>query len=80
MPVYLSKEGIKICVYANDYVPPRVHAIHGEHESLLEITTGAPIKGYLPASRLKKAQAAVAAYRVDLLYLFHQLNPQIREI
>ena len=37
MPVYDFLDGIKICIFMNDHVPPHIHASKGEYESLIDI-------------------------------------------
>ena len=46
--------GIAIYLYYKEHPPPHIHAIYGEHEAKVSITTGAVTEGTLPgrAARL----------------------------
>jgi hypothetical protein len=59
MPTISWFYGIAVRMYARDHPPPHFHAIYGEHEAFVSITTGEVIEGELPktAARLVKEWA-----------------------
>lgn len=48
MPRVAEFYGIAIYMYFADHAPPHFHAIYGQHEAEIEISTGAILKGGLP--------------------------------
>lgn len=80
MPVFETIDGIVVCVFSRDHLPPHCHAQYAEFEALIEIRTGNVIAGRLPARQLRKVLAylTIADNRQDLLNAFYQLNPQIQ--
>ena len=48
MPEVSRFYGIMIRFYYRDRPPGHFHAMYGEHEALIEITTGATIRGIYP--------------------------------
>jgi len=75
--ICILKGGIKINVYANDHVPPHIHAIYAEHEVLIEIEKQKILEGMLPKNHLHTVKDYVNKEKVDLLEFFFYLNPQI---
>lgn len=67
-------------VYANDHVPPHIHALYGEHEALIDIQIICSIKGYLPKKQLAIALDFVRQNQQALLNIFYQLNPTIQKL
>ncbi len=52
MPCICSFDGISIYMYYNDHMPPHFHAIYGQHEAIIVISTLAVDRGALPLSTL----------------------------
>jgi hypothetical protein len=77
MPCLTKIQGVKICVYSNDHVPPHIHALFGEYEVLIAIREVQVIKGDMPNNKIRVALAYVSANQNDLLDTFYQLNPHI---
>ena len=77
MPCLTKIQGIKICVYSNDHVPPHIHALFGEYEILIDIREIVSIKGEMPNNKRRVALDYVNANQGDLLDAFYQLNPHI---
>lgn len=48
MPELSRFFGIVIAMYYNDHDPPHFHAIFGESETVIEISSGRTIRGSLP--------------------------------
>jgi len=48
MPRIAEFYGIVIYMYFGDHAPPHFHAIYGQYEAEIEISTGAILKGRLP--------------------------------
>ena len=79
MPNIQTINGIKINVYPNDHIPPHIHAIYGEYEALIEITTSETLRGYLPKTQLQIVQNFVNDNGEELLNLFYKLNPNTKK-
>jgi hypothetical protein len=77
MPCLTKIQGIKLCVYSNDHVPPHIHALFGEYEALIAIREVEVIKGDIPNNKRRIAFEYVRANQQDLLDTFYQLNPHI---
>lgn len=80
MPCLAKINGIKICVYSNDHVPPHIHAIFGEHEALISIREIQVFQGSLPPNKSRNALDFVRENQVHLLEVFYKLNPHIAQI
>ena len=54
MPLIASFYGIAIYMYFDDHNPPHFHAVYGEHEAKVAISSGDVVEGSLPrrAARL----------------------------
>ena len=72
--------GIRICVFSRDHLPPHFHAFYGEYEALIDIREAVVIAGGLPRRKLREALEYLAQNRNDLLEIFYQLNPQLRQL
>ena len=77
MPCLTKIQGVKICVYSNDHVPPHIHALFGEYEVLIAIREVEVIKGNMPNNKIRVALTYVSANQNDLLDAFYKLNPHI---
>ena len=77
MPCLIKINGIKICVYSNDHVPPHIHAIYADYEALIAIREVVVIRGELPTNKSRIALDYVRNNQADLLESFYQLNPHI---
>lgn len=80
MPCLIKIDGIKICVYSNDHVPPHIHAIFGEYEAIITIREVEVIRGELPTNKRRIALDYVRDNQNDLLESFYQLNPHIAQL
>jgi len=47
VPVVSEFEGIEICLYFDDHLPPHFHAKYAGHEALVEIENSCVLKGTL---------------------------------
>ena len=52
MPVVSRFFGIAIAFYWEDHLPPHFHAKYGGDEALIDIRTGAVVRGFLPRRAL----------------------------
>jgi hypothetical protein len=61
MPTISYFYGIAIRMYVEDHNPPHFHAVYGEYEAQITISTGEILEGYLPrnAARIVKEWALV---------------------
>ena len=59
MPVVSRFYGIAIAFYWNDHAPPHFHARYGSAEAMIEVATGAVLRGSLPP----RAQSLVEEWR-----------------
>ena len=80
MPNIDIVNGVKMNVYANDHVPPHIHALYGEHEALIDIQIIHTIKGFLPKKQLTIALGFVQQNQQALLSIFYQLNPTTQKL
>ena len=53
MPELCRFMGIVIRMYRREHPPPHFHAIYAEHEMLIRIADGLPIRGELPRTALR---------------------------
>ncbi len=67
--------GIEISIYAGDHNPPHVHVYYGDDAALVEIETGAVLRGHVGGRVLRQAQAWIAAHAEELLRRWAELNP-----
>jgi hypothetical protein len=67
MPRISKYYGIAIYMYFRDHPPPHFHAIYGEHEAVIEISTGKVIDGELPRRALKLVVEWTKAHRTELV-------------
>ena len=77
MPCLTKIQGIKMCVYSNDHLPPHIHALFGEYEILIDIREVSVIKGDMPNNKRHVALDYVNINQGDLLEAFYELNPHI---
>lgn len=61
MPRIAEFYGIAIYMYFRDHNPPHFHAIYGEYEAEVEISTGDVLKGSLP----KRAERLVREWHSE---------------
>jgi hypothetical protein len=66
-------------VYSAEHLPPHFHAIHASEEALLVIADGSVYAGSLPSKELKKARKWLAENRPEVLAVFYQLNPKLKQ-
>lgn len=67
MPRISEFYGIAIYMYYRDHAPPHFHAIYGEFEAEIEISTGNCIAGSLPRRAEMMVREWVAAHRDELV-------------
>lgn len=81
MPTVFRLNSIKIDVYSRDHLPPHFHALYGEHEALLVISSLRIYSGYLPARKLNAVRQWASDKKVKewLLTSFNTLNPNLRK-
>lgn len=66
MPVISEFEGIEICLYFDDHVPPHFHAKYANNEALIEIENSCVLKGALPSNKLKLVLAWSELHKEEL--------------
>ncbi|MBR3813046.1 MAG: DUF4160 domain-containing protein [Spirochaetaceae bacterium] len=52
MPVVSEFEGIEICLYFDDHLPPHFHAKYAGQEALVETENSCVLKGAIPSNKL----------------------------
>jgi hypothetical protein len=67
MPRISQFYGIAIYMYYRDHAPPHFHAIYGDDEAIIDITSGAVLGGKLPRRAVALVLDWAAAHRQDLL-------------
>jgi hypothetical protein len=80
MPIIILLNGLKIYVYADDHLPPHIHAIFAEYEAIIEIGTGNVLGGELPKRVLKKAIALINENKEIIEAEFYRINPKHKRI
>ena len=66
MPRISQFHGIAVYMYYRDHAPPHFHAIHGEHEAIVEIGTAAILQGKLARKARARVQEWTVAHREQL--------------
>ena len=66
MPRISKYYGIAIYMYFQDHAPPHFHAIYGEHEALIEISSARTLEGELPKRAAKLVKAWTKLHRREL--------------
>ena len=79
MPTFLITEGIKIMCYSGEHLPPHVNVFYNEFEVLIVIEDLTVYSGSLPLRKLNKAKQLIKDNQEDLLFLFNELNPNLRK-
>ena len=69
MPEISRFLGIVIAMYYRDHAPPHFHAVYGEYEATIVITTGA-INGELPKRALTHVQEWRRLHQEELLNIW----------
>ena len=54
MPCIKIIDAVKICIYMRDHNPPHFHAIYGEYEELIIISSLNTYAGFIPKNKRKK--------------------------
>jgi len=67
MPELCRFYGIIIRMFWADHPPPHFHAIYGNHEALVEISTSEIIAGALPLGAHSLVSQWVSLHRAELL-------------
>ncbi len=80
MPCLTKIQGIKICVYSNDHVPPHIHAIFGEYEAIIAIRDIEVLNGSMPNNKKRIAFDYIRENQEELLKIFYELNPNIAQL
>ncbi|MFN0205747.1 MAG: DUF4160 domain-containing protein [Planctomycetota bacterium] len=67
MPEICRFLGIVIAMYYNDHAPPHFHAMYGQHEIRIDISTGAILSGSLPARAQRLVLEWLSLHRGELM-------------
>ena len=66
MPELSRFLGMAVAIYDRDYAPPHFHAVYGEHETTIDIRTGA-VTGHLPRRALSHVEEWRQLHEAELL-------------
>ena len=66
MPRISEFYGIAIYLYYQDHAPPHFHAIYGEHEATISISSGRVLDGRLPRRALGLVRTWTGLHREEL--------------
>lgn len=66
MPRISAFYGIVITMYYRDHEPPHFHAVYGEHQTQIVITTLKPLFGALPPRALRLVREWANLHRGEL--------------
>ena len=72
MPVVSEFEGIEICLYFDDHLPPHFHAKYAGQEALVEIKNSCVLKGAIPSNKLKLVLAWSELHKQELKHSWNQ--------
>jgi len=67
MPTVSAFYGILIQMFWADHAPPHFHALYGEHEALINITTLEVLRGSLPRRALALVLEWASVHRDELM-------------
>lgn len=67
MPRISEFYGIVIAMYWEDHPPAHFHAVYGDHQAKVAITTGVVIAGSLPARQLRLVRQWSSQHTDELL-------------
>ena len=67
MPTISTFYGIMIRMFYSDHAPPHSHALYGEHEALIEISSLSVIAGDLPRRALHLTLKWARSHQTELL-------------
>ena len=67
MPTVSAFYGILIQMFWADHAPPHFHALYGEHEALINITTLEMLRGSLPRRALALVLEWASVHRDELM-------------
>jgi len=67
MPTIAYFYGIAIRMFLNDHNPPHFHAIYGECEGRVVISTGEVVDGYLPKHAARLVKEWTLAHKAELM-------------
>jgi hypothetical protein len=67
MPEVSRFYGIIVRLYFREHPPPHFHALYGEHEAQIEITTGRVLEGDLPNTALRLLEQWRVAHAAELM-------------
>jgi hypothetical protein len=80
MPTIERIDGIKIRMYSgNEHNPPHFHASYHGQEVQIDIKRMAVLKGELPPRQLRQVLEWAKPIQNELLALFKQYNPLLRD-
>ncbi len=72
MPEITRFYGIVIKIFfRNEHNPPHIHAIYGEHNGLIDISTLEMIEGDLPSKALELVKEWAGMYRKELMAMWN---------
>lgn len=72
MPEITRFYGIVIKIFfRNEHNPPYIHAIYGEHNGLIDISTLEMIEGDLPSKALELVKEWAGMYRKELMAMWN---------
>ncbi len=77
MPEITRFYGILIKIFfRNEHNPPHIHAIYGEYNGVIEISTLKMIEGDLPNKALKMVQEWAVKYKTELQAMWDEKKVQ----
>jgi hypothetical protein len=72
MPEISRFYGIVITLNFNDHVPPHFHAWYGDRRAIVEIASGAVMRGELPDSAARMVREWATIHRAELAEAWEQ--------
>ena len=75
MPRVATFDGIEICIYFNDHVPPHFHAKYAGQEAQIAISPVALRNGSIPSPQLSRVIEWARDNQAFLLAKWNEINP-----
>lgn len=74
MPTFFTFDGIRICLFFNDHLPPHFHAYYAEYELVIDIRAIKVLQGSFPRKQRKKVLEFARNNRSDLMEIWESLQ------
>jgi len=79
-PRITSFNGVHVCVYSREHMPPHIHVLYGDDEAIIRISDSSLLQGSLEKSKLRLVRKWMKNpnIKIELEIYFFALNPQLK--